>query len=80
MIVTGSTDQTVRTWNPKTGECTHVFRGYDIALNHAWIGDAWILTGSLWVRCSHGFFEGPVCFVECHPSVSTIYETESSMS
>jgi hypothetical protein len=25
--------------------------------------------------CSHGFFEGPVCFVECHPSVSTIYET-----
>lgn len=27
MIVTGSSDATVRVWNPKTGECTHVFRG-----------------------------------------------------
>lgn len=27
MIVTGSSDATVRVWNPKSGECTHVFRG-----------------------------------------------------
>lgn len=45
MIVTGSTDGTVRLWNPKSGECVHVFRG-------------------------HGFHEGPVTFLACHPSVS----------
>ncbi|KAF4319461.1 hypothetical protein BBO99_00005293 [Phytophthora kernoviae] len=28
MIVTGSSDTTVRVWNPKTGECNHVFRGH----------------------------------------------------
>jgi ribosome assembly protein SQT1 len=27
MIITGSADATARLWNPKTGECTHVFRG-----------------------------------------------------
>jgi len=34
MIVTGSTDATVRVWNPKTGECNHVFRGCVIILSH----------------------------------------------
>jgi WD40 repeat protein len=29
MIVTGSSDSTVRIWNPKIGDCVHVFRGQD---------------------------------------------------
>ena len=27
-LVTGSTDRTVRVWNMKTGQCTHIFRGH----------------------------------------------------
>lgn len=32
MIVTGSSDGTVRLWNPKSGECAHVFRGCVLCL------------------------------------------------
>ncbi|RQM18412.1 hypothetical protein KXD40_001604 [Peronospora effusa] len=61
MIVTGSSDMTVRVWNPKTGECNH---GTSTSLIAFRIGGR---TNKTYVN-SHGFHEGPVTFIACHPS------------